>query len=427
MTTLNSTWNITKIEYADVVEDADGLTVQTIETTYSSTEGWSTSAAEALSIAEFVTRYDCTNTKERALKLSTSKYLSKDSTGAWVVSTDNTSNAYSAAESKTYKIDFIENHNHLYGTSSAEANKASFVGNDSKFRLMSFLGNNLLDDTNHYVYCDECGLEYYPVAHVYDTSTGRTDEQKATCTKCGYYTNSYFKVTIEKSNDPNTMDAAEAALTAARTAWKYGGAATTKFSESTKGSEAATQMQIVANALKAADDVLSKMGKTDENGARAAIKTLLTANTESDPDASIVDAIKAAAASGSTVLTTQNVTDYTTVLLAAENALIGQETDTASTTVSSVSAANCVVKEIKDWVNITATGVDSFFVKKGTVLELGYDKYTTSREIEYSFAENTGWLIGDNTKLQLTADGFKVLWGPIHRPWCIIAPFLLML
>ncbi len=408
--TLDSNGNITNITYGDIVENADGLTVKKIESSCADGKGWTTTEASSVATAEFVDRFDCKDTKERALKLSSGIYLSKDSTGAWVVSSDNSSNAYTAAESKTCKIVFIENHNHLYGTSSAENDRSTFVGNDSNFKLMSFMSNNLMDGTDHYVCCDVCGLEYYPVAHIYDTTTGRTDEQKATCTKCGYYAKNYCEVTVNKSSDPVAMTTADDALEAAKTAWKYGGS-TNKFTTATTGTNAAAVMQKVADTLKAADEILKKMGKADGSGARSAIKTLLTVNSEATPGTSIADAIKAASASGSATLDETAVASYKAVLLSAEKALIGIQTDTSSTTVEGItkSETGSVVAEIKYWVNKTSVETDSFVVKKGVILDLDYNGYTTSRGVSYSFAENTGWQISDNEAIQLTAGGFRIL------------------
>ena len=197
---MNGTWVYTALEdsiatkkvFVDVKESKNASGVKSsseyvVISEYTDKKGWETKAATG----PVSTTYDKT-TGVRSLTVtvdgSTYKISEKDGKPTLTLSLEN-----DLLMNGKGTLIFKENHNHLYATAVSEgttaadaAINAKSIYADSYFENMTFLGQNLMDETSHYVSCSECGITNYAVAH--KTSDHKAVTSATVCT-CGYTAN----------------------------------------------------------------------------------------------------------------------------------------------------------------------------------------------------------------------------------------------
>ena len=440
---MNGTWVYTALKngiatkkvFVDVKESKDASGVKSsseyvVISEYTDKKGWETKAATG----PVSTTYDKT-TGVRSLTVtvddSTYKISEKDGKPTLTLSSEN-----DLLENEKGTLIFKENHNHLYATAVSEgttaaaaAINAKSIYEDSYFENMTFLGQNLMNETNHYVSCSECGITNYAVAH--KTSDHKAVTSTNVCT-CGYTANTdatkgniYNPVYIYSaearfdfadydtvveywnSMDPSkatgTEDSADDAgkRTAATSVAKQASDTARTAYELAGGTIAGSPSQLLYNLADALNTAVSTYGNTGLGGNLSGVEGAAQSydeNYNEDPGKVYQAYTTLAETVGvSGTLGTEGVSAAVDALARAiaedAKAIVETAVETAKAT---------AISDAED------SELDHFVVLKGTVLSLDYASYTTSGNCKNTFADNTGWAtVGSGA--QLTAEGYRVI------------------
>lgn len=421
----------TKKIFVDVKESKTDAGVKSsseyvIVSTYTAGKGWTTGSAGP----SVNTTYDVT-TGVRSLKVIAGgvTYWISEKDGAYTLK-DNSGN--DMLKDKKGTLYFHENHNHLYSTdvsegtdANAAATNAKSIYADSYFTKMTFLGQNLMDEDNHYVSCSECGITNYPVAH--KTSDHKTVSGEAVCT-CGYTQNTdsskgniYRSVYIYSAEAKMNFANYETALTkwasidpnravgtsgtAQKTATAIALEAATAADDSVKadGTDTASEPSgLLLKLATALDTLMDSTTAGDLNSNRNTLSTAAT-NYDSNYDKAGANDVSVAVKKLYDLLNSTNTVATESVATAVDG--LAKEIAKAAQSI-----AKTAVNEYGTEAETASKSsmIDHFVVLKGTVLSLDYTSYTTSGNCKITFVDNYGWMTA-GTGAQLTAGGYKVI------------------
>ncbi len=434
---MDGTWVYTQLQggkavkkvFVDVEESKDSSNIKTtsewvVVSDFDENSGWSTEAG----VDKNGTTYSAT-TGVRALQVAidattykiseeNGKYTLKDASGNDLL------------KNNTGTISFKDGHHHQYAvatgdakTTDGSATNAKSVWADSNFAKMTFLGQNLMDEDNHYVYCSDCGITNYPVSHLKSDYT--TIGADGVCS-CGYTKNTdstkgniYSPVYIYPVEAKLKFAGYDTILTLLGT---MNTDAVTGTSEDTANAATEKAREILANSKIAYETA----GETYEG---SKLEKLTTSNTTLasavSTNASNASSLATAISGLKTTITNYGWGDEDDVVKAIKelNDLETEEArDLSNTDICNAvdklakeiaKAAKTIAKEAGETAktgavnNAESLELDHFVVVKGTVLKLDYASYTTSGGNALTFANDSGWTAIGNG-IALTANGYRV-------------------